>query len=146
MKKKILLGTSDAWSTRHLSQQPSKPTYYIVDCWIYNLPHFLDSMFIRHKLMTKVLSNWPWLVASKWHQYRVGQIYSIQVSFIFQIHSEVSNNHATHFVLFLEFSSVLLKTILPRLSKIKQNLTYMFIQILDMVSYTIIGTYMFIDI
>ena len=32
--KKIMLGTSDAWLTSHLSQQPSKPAYYIVDCWI----------------------------------------------------------------------------------------------------------------
>ena len=29
-----MLGTSDAWSTSHLSQQPSKPAYYIVDCQI----------------------------------------------------------------------------------------------------------------
>ena len=30
-KNKIILGTSDAWSTRHLSHWPSKPVYYIVD-------------------------------------------------------------------------------------------------------------------
>ena len=29
--KKIMLGTSDAWSTSHLSQQTRKPAYYIVD-------------------------------------------------------------------------------------------------------------------
>jgi hypothetical protein len=33
MKKKIL-GTSDAWSTSHLSQGTSKPAYYILDCRI----------------------------------------------------------------------------------------------------------------
>ena len=33
--RKIMLGTSDAWSTSHLSQQPSKPAYYIVDCWTF---------------------------------------------------------------------------------------------------------------
>ena len=34
MKKKIF-GTSDTWSTSHLSQQPTKPAYYIEDCWIF---------------------------------------------------------------------------------------------------------------
>ena len=35
-KNKIILGTSDAWSTRHLSHWPSKPVYYIVDWRIYS--------------------------------------------------------------------------------------------------------------
>ena len=30
-EKKIILGTSDAWSMSHLSQQPSDPAYYIED-------------------------------------------------------------------------------------------------------------------
>ena len=29
-----MLGTSDTWSTSHLSQQTSKPAYYIADCRI----------------------------------------------------------------------------------------------------------------
>ena len=33
-EKKIILGTSDACSTSHLSQRASKPAYYIVDCRI----------------------------------------------------------------------------------------------------------------
>ena len=33
----IILGTSDAWSTGHLSHRTSKPAYYIVDCRIYIL-------------------------------------------------------------------------------------------------------------
>ena len=33
-KKKLILGTSDAGSMSHLSQQPSKPAYYIEDCGI----------------------------------------------------------------------------------------------------------------
>ena len=33
--EKIMLGTSDAWLTSHSSQQPSKPEYYILDCWIF---------------------------------------------------------------------------------------------------------------
>ena len=36
-EKKIMLGTSDARSTSHLSQQTSEPAYYIVDCRIYGL-------------------------------------------------------------------------------------------------------------
>ena len=33
--EKIILGTSDPWSSSHLSQQTSKPAYYIVDCRIF---------------------------------------------------------------------------------------------------------------
>ena len=36
--KKMILGTSDAWSTSHLSQQTSKPEYYILDCRIFQSP------------------------------------------------------------------------------------------------------------
>ena len=32
--EKKMFGTSDAWSMSHLSQLPSKPAYYIEDCWI----------------------------------------------------------------------------------------------------------------
>ena len=32
--KKIMFGTSDAWSTSHSSQRTSKPAYSIVDCRI----------------------------------------------------------------------------------------------------------------
>ena len=32
--EKIILGTSDAWSTSHSSQRPCEPAYYIVDCQI----------------------------------------------------------------------------------------------------------------
>ena len=34
-EKKIILGTSDAWSTSRLSHWPSKPAYYIVDWRIF---------------------------------------------------------------------------------------------------------------
>ena len=30
-----MLGTSDAWSTSHLSKQTSEPAYYVVDCRIF---------------------------------------------------------------------------------------------------------------
>ena len=33
--KKIILGTSDAWSMIHLSHCPSNPAYYIVNWWIF---------------------------------------------------------------------------------------------------------------
>ena len=33
-----MLGTSDTWSTSHLSQQPREPMYHIVDCWISENP------------------------------------------------------------------------------------------------------------
>ena len=32
--EKKILGTSDAWSTSHLSHQPSELAYYIIDCRI----------------------------------------------------------------------------------------------------------------
>ena len=35
--KEIILGTSDAWSMRQLSQRPSNPAYYIEDCRIFEL-------------------------------------------------------------------------------------------------------------
>ena len=34
MKKKMILGTSDACSMRRSSHRPSNPVYYIEDCWI----------------------------------------------------------------------------------------------------------------
>ena len=35
---KKILGKSDSWLMSHLSHQPSKPAYYIVDCQISSLP------------------------------------------------------------------------------------------------------------
>ena len=46
-EKRIILGTSDAWLTSHLSQQNCKPAYYTVDCQIYK-PR--DSRANSHKL------------------------------------------------------------------------------------------------
>ena len=34
-EKKVMLGTSDAWSTSRSSHQPSEPVYYIEDCQIF---------------------------------------------------------------------------------------------------------------
>ena len=34
-EKKIILGTSDAWSLSDLSHRPSDPAYYIEDCQIF---------------------------------------------------------------------------------------------------------------
>ena len=51
LMKKIMLGTSDAWSTTRLSRRPSEPAYYIVDCQIFNA--FLccnNSLFLQMTL------------------------------------------------------------------------------------------------
>ena len=36
-EKIIILGTSDAWSMSHSSQQPSKLAYHIEDCRIFSI-------------------------------------------------------------------------------------------------------------
>ena len=46
-EKKIILGTSDAWSTSHLSQRTSKPAYYIVHCRILGI-FFIPYMYYRY--------------------------------------------------------------------------------------------------
>ena len=43
--KKIMLGTSDAWSTTHMSHRTSEPAYYIVDCQISRLDLWLKKMW-----------------------------------------------------------------------------------------------------
>jgi hypothetical protein len=35
-KRKMMLGSSDAWSTKRLPHRPSEPVYYILDWWISN--------------------------------------------------------------------------------------------------------------
>ena len=35
--KKIMLGTSDAWSMSHSFHRPSEPAYYIEDCRILSI-------------------------------------------------------------------------------------------------------------
>jgi hypothetical protein len=37
LRKKIILGTSDAWLMSRLSQRATEPAYYIVDCRIFEL-------------------------------------------------------------------------------------------------------------
>ena len=44
-EKKIMLGTSNAWSMSHLSQRPGDPAYYIEDCRIYDIIETLASYF-----------------------------------------------------------------------------------------------------
>ena len=43
MKKKIVLGTSDAESMSRLAHQPSDPEYYIEDCQIYT--HYTEKIY-----------------------------------------------------------------------------------------------------
>ena len=66
MKKRIILGTSDAWLMSHLSQRTGKPAYHIVDCRIYGYPQsshnvyrlaFFKAKRYCHKIqMTKIFS------------------------------------------------------------------------------------------
>ena len=75
-EKKIILGTSDAWSTSCLSHRYSEPAYYIVDWWIstcgvaqYNSwansfyiqfaqLGFVGSFFYRRTLLCKTEKYW----------------------------------------------------------------------------------------
>ena len=43
--KKIILGTSDAWSMSRSSLRPSDPAYYIEDCWILDLRAYIVGLF-----------------------------------------------------------------------------------------------------
>ena len=57
-KKKVMLGTSDAWSMSHLSQQPTKPVYYIEDCWISKYKYDVQSFYVRsfHCNLSSIIS------------------------------------------------------------------------------------------
>ena len=52
--RKIILGTSDAWLTSHLSHRPSEPVYYIVD-WLF-------SSDCRNFDLNYFLQNHSWLL------------------------------------------------------------------------------------
>ena len=68
-EKKIILGTSDAWSTSRLSHRPSKLAYYIVD-WRISIYQFKGNQTIKFccefwsKIMIWILltGNKIWLV------------------------------------------------------------------------------------
>ena len=57
--KKIILGTSDAQSKSHLSQQSSKPAYYIADCWIKSPVFSYDTMVWLVKIIQKLPKKKP---------------------------------------------------------------------------------------
>ena len=58
LQKKIMLGTSDAWSMSHLSHWPSEPAYYIEDCRICsNWSMFLFSQCSYGLLAIPMVSN-----------------------------------------------------------------------------------------
>ena len=64
-KKYVILGTSDAWSTSHLSHRPNEPAYHIVDWRILNLS-LKGIFFFRH------LANWKLLLTlGRQHQKRI---------------------------------------------------------------------------
>ena len=48
--KKIILGTSDAWSTSCLSHRPREPGYYIVDCRISATYSSIPALYYIHIL------------------------------------------------------------------------------------------------
>ena len=58
--KKIILGTSDAWSMSRSSHQPSDPAYYIEDCRIYSK---------EKNLLSKSCLSWNWIAKDlqKWY-------------------------------------------------------------------------------
>ena len=61
-EKKIILGTSDAWSMSRLSKRPSDPAYYIEDCRIFEDCQILDLTVLIYIL-------WSW---ANWSETRVG--------------------------------------------------------------------------
>ena len=56
MKKKILLGTSDAWSMSCLPHRPSEPAYYIEDSQIF-LSVFYAKLLMRKKYESNCILN-----------------------------------------------------------------------------------------
>ena len=56
--KKIIHGTSDAWSMSRSSQRPRDPAYYIEDCWIYSQYTFSAQIWFSEN---QVLMWWVWL-------------------------------------------------------------------------------------
>ena len=69
-----MLGTSDAWSTSHLSQQRSKPAYYIVDCRIsdsiqnLNFRLHIQTLVKLCPLIKNGFSLWSYLLHAFFHQ------------------------------------------------------------------------------
>ena len=67
MKK--ILWISDAWSTSHLSHQPSKPAYYIVDWQIFAVSFLLRRIggLSSERVNNLVSDGWKdWKLPSKW--------------------------------------------------------------------------------
>ena len=57
MKKKIILGNSDAWNIRRWvdeSHRPSEPAYYIVDCRILSLSISGDAHHKQLRIMSSL--------------------------------------------------------------------------------------------
>ena len=56
MKKKIILGRSDAWLMSSLSQRPIEPAYYIVDCRIF-VENVQRARLLSMKQIQKVINE-----------------------------------------------------------------------------------------
>ena len=102
MKKKIILGTSDTWSTSCLSHQLSNPPYCIEDCWIFGyneIKWFLKSFILNRIIIhTKVRPNQTLrflllhpMIWQKYHQFLQNQTMICSFSF----NREIFFNHDT---------------------------------------------------
>ena len=54
-EKKIILGTSDAWSTSRWSHRPSDPAYYIEDCRILEKQHYNRGIFLDINVPSEII-------------------------------------------------------------------------------------------
>ena len=76
--KKIILGTSDTWSTMRLSHRPSNPVYYIVNWRISNLLSGVCKMSLTRT--EQIYQNYSEKVVKRPRSYRLTQKSSINLS------------------------------------------------------------------
>ena len=57
MKKKITLGTSDAWWICRSSHRPIEQAYHIEDCWIFGPVQVFAERFKTSNLLVRVTSS-----------------------------------------------------------------------------------------
>ena len=84
-----MLGTSDAWSMSRLSQQATKPAYYIVDCRIYGQDYKCCTSFTANftpgiwcLLLRQIFDTAQSMILDKW--WKVG-CHLILASFNFEM-------------------------------------------------------------
>ena len=67
--KKIILGTSDAWSTIHLAHRPSDPAYYIVNWLISGFQNNFVSRNLHHSRQRQVQEEATCKMKLPWTEY-----------------------------------------------------------------------------